>query len=206
MGVTINPWFTKEQKKCLLLSPGTSRCKTELLCGARRQWVGPRVPWALRSLGLADLVAPKGQRGGQTAPKVSDARSAGSQVEPCPDPRPASEEWAFHPGPWPARELGRRQGVRAGVRESGHTLVHPTGPPEPPYGRERTPPQPVKPQPGPKLRGCTGGQMPALGPSSSLRPAVTFWGSLRGFTAPATSCWDMRGWGDQKHGPVFSVF
>lgn len=141
-------------------------------------------PWALRSLGLADLVAPKGQRGGQTAPKVSDARSAGSQVEPCPDPRPASEEGAFHPGPWPARELGRRQGMRAGPRESGHTLVHPTGPPEPPYGRERTPPQPVKPQPGPKLQGCTGGQMPALGPSSSLRPAVTFWGSLRGFTAP----------------------
>ena len=87
VGVTINPLFIKEQKKCLLLSPGTSRCKTELLCGARRQRVPPSRPvspgpWDLRALGLADLVAPKGQRGGQTAPKVSDARSAGSRVEP----------------------------------------------------------------------------------------------------------------------------
>ena len=46
--------------------------------------------------------------------------------------------------------------MRAGPREGGHTLVHPTGPPEPPYGRERTPPQTVKPQPGHELRGCTG--------------------------------------------------
>lgn len=71
MGVTINPWFIKEQKKCLLLSPGTSRCKTELPCGARRQWVGPRVPWALgpEVPGARRLCGAQGPAGWADCPK-----------------------------------------------------------------------------------------------------------------------------------------
>lgn len=81
-------------------------------------------------------------------PQVLQLQKLWWNLVPC--PRPASEEGAFHPGSWPTRDLGRRQGAGSGPPQ-GYLSPYPLATPH--HGGEKTPPQPVKPKPGHEIWG-----------------------------------------------------